>query len=416
MKRVLILANHCLSESNANGRTLSNLLVGYPKALLAQFCLQSDAPDFSRCAQYFAVSDRDALNALRKLQRVGRRLEPQKADGSIPAAGTGSARNALTMLLREIVWRSGAWKRGGFRRFVEEFQPEVLLLQAGDCAFMFRIARTLAKKYQIPLVIYNSEGYYFKNYDYFRANGLAHRCYGIFRRMFCREFRRTMRVASFAVYSCEELNNAYAREFSCPAQVIYTATQMKPSDMPQSQKLSAVYLGNLSVGRDESLIDIAQALKKFNADAFLDIYGKPPSAESEARLRACAGIRLHGFVPYAEVCRIMAAAPLLVHAENFSDFYREDLKFAFSTKLADCLASGRPFLLYAPRETAAVKYMQKMQCAYVATSREELEDILRQLYEQPQTGRRYLTRASEVVRQNHDAESNAARFQRILNQ
>ena len=52
------------------------------------------------------------------------------------------------------------------------FNPDIVLLQAGDCAFMFRLAVEVAEKYNAELVIYNSEGYYFKRLIIFRDTGL----------------------------------------------------------------------------------------------------------------------------------------------------------------------------------------------------------------------------------------------------
>lgn len=415
MKRVLILGNNCLSQNNNNGRTLSNLLLEYPKEKLAQFCLLDGAPDFERCERYFVVSDREALNALVRLRRVGRRLTEADAAKLIAPRRSVKNRNALTMLLRETVWRSGLWKRGGFREFVEEFRPEVILLQAGDCAFMLRLARKLSKEYHIPLVIYNSEGYYFKDYDYFCTKGFAHLCYPLFRRMLCREFRKTMQAASHAVYLCDELKAAYDAEFTCPSETIYTATQLQPTDKPQAGPLSAVYLGNLGLCRHESLIELAETLQKVEPGALLHIYGRAPNDSVEQALRSCSAIRLHGFVPYDEVRRVMAEAVLLVHAENFSEFYRKELVYAFSTKIPDCLASGSCFLLYAPPELAVTKYLLKTESAYVATDKAQLETYLRLLHEQPEARGRYLERAGAVAEKNHNAAKNAARFCAILN-
>ena len=203
-KRVLILSNECLSVRTANGRTLDNFFVGYPKEGLAQFSLQSVSPDFDRCEKYFCVSDGEALNAFLKGKKVGKRLTPEQE--AAPAASCKShSRTALTMMLRNLAWNSGRWRKGGFSQFVRDFDPQVILVQAGDCGFMLRLARKLAKQYEIPLVVYNSEGYFFKKFDYFRANGIAHWVYPLFRRGFCREFRKLMRSADHVIYNCAGL-------------------------------------------------------------------------------------------------------------------------------------------------------------------------------------------------------------------
>ena len=417
MKRVLILANNCLSDTNANGRTLANMLSGYPKDCLAQFSLQAENPDFECCENYFSVSDSEALRAFVKGTKVGRRLKKQELRGK-PEAGTERkrARTPLTMLLRNLVWNSDRWKKGGFCAFVRAFVPEVILLQAGDCAFLLRLARKLSKEYHIPLVIYNSEGYYFKNYDYFRARGPAHFCYPLFRLQFCRQFRKTMRAASYAVYNCDALQKAYSAAFSTPSAVIYTATRLRPGKKRVENPLPRIsYYGNLGVGRHEALLTAARTLRELAEDCCIDVYGKAPSEEIEQALKECRQIRFHGFVSYAQVQDGMRESDILLHIESFDDFYREDSKYAFSTKIADSLACGSCFLLFAPQEFACAQYLRENEAAYVVSDLPTLKQTLDRLLHAPEARERYIANALRLVEKNHSPETNAARFARILN-
>lgn len=417
MKRILILANNCLSDTNANGRTLANMLVGYPKECLAQFALQEDHPDFACCENYFVVSDSEALRAFVKGTKVGRRLNKPEQPGT-PRTGTEQkcTRTPLTMLLRNLVWNSGRWKKGGFCTFVRAFAPEVILLQAGDCAFLLRLARKLSKEYHVPLVLYNSEGYYFKDYDYFRARGPAHFCYPLFRLQLCREFRKTMRTASYAVYNCEALQKAYATAFSTPSSVIYTATRLRPGETNVENPQPRIsYYGNLGVGRHEALLTVARTLRELAEDCCIDVYGKAPSAEIERTLKECRQIRFHGFVSYAQVQEGMHASDILLHIESFDDFYRVDSQYAFSTKIADSLACGRCFLLFAPQEFACAQYLRENEAAYVVSDLPTLKQTLDRLLHAPKTRERYIAKALRLVEKNHSPETNAARFARILN-
>lgn len=418
MKRILILANNCLSDTNANGRTLVNMLSGYPKECLAQFALQAENPNFGCCETYFIVSDSEALQAFVKGTKVGRRLIKQE---QLATAETGKerkrARTPLTMLLRNLVWYSGRWKKGGFCTFVRAFAPEVILLQAGDCAFFLRLARGLSKEYHIPIVIYNSEGYYFKNYDYFRARGMAHFCYPLFRRQFCKQFRKTMRVASYAVYNCDALQKVYAAAFSTPSAVIYTATRLRPGETHVENLLPRIsYYGNLGVGRHETLLTIARTLCKLTENCCIDVYGKAPSEAIEQALKECRQIHFHGFVSYAQVQEGMRESDILLHIESFDDFYREDSKYAFSTKIADSLACGRCFLFFAPQEFACAQYLRENEAAYVVSDLPMLEQTLDRLIHEPEVRQRYIENALRLVEKNHSPETNAARFARILNE
>lgn len=414
--RVLIVSNECLSKSSSNGRTLRNFLVGWPGEKLAQFYIQPGRPDFEVCANYFRVTDGQALRAFLGKGCSGGVVTEELEEGkAAPSGGGGVERNAATMLARELVWNSGRWKQAAFRQWAAEFAPELILLQAGDCGFMLKLARELAERFGIPLVVYNSEGYYFKDFDYFRGKGLAHWCYPLFRRYLQTQMRKTLNRTAKSIYICEPLQREYDREFGLPSETVYTATDMTRREAePRNDVFRASYLGNLSVGRHEGLVEIANALHEISEELYLDVYGGIPDETVRRALEDCHGIRYRGFVSYDEVQRVMKESDLLVHCESFEPFYREDLKFAFSTKLADSLASGTCFLLYAAEEVACVDYLREHEAAWVVSDPAALKTTLRTLAERPEERNRYLAQAAALAERNHSAEKNAARFQEIL--
>ena len=412
--KILIISNDCLSLSNSNGRTLRNFLVGWSKDKLAQFALRSNDPDWDVCANYFCVSDKQALRAFLGRGYGGGPIMPLQDKRANAPTGKKTERTALTMLLRELVWNSRRWTKNGFWRWVEDFAPQLVLLQAGDCGFMFRLAEDLARKYNIPLVIYNSEGYYFKKFDYFQGRGLAHWCYPVFHKIFSRQFERTVHHAACSVYACKPLQDDYDAALGLPSHTMYTATEVKPEAGQKNPVFTTSYLGNLGVGRHQPLIEIANALQSISNELYLDVYGKIPNDAVQAVFDACPGIRYKGFVSYEQVVEIMYTSDLLVHAENFSDFYREDLKYAFSTKLADSLACGTCFLVYAPEEMACARYLRDNEVAWVVSNGQALTEVLTKLVNDPVAREQYLVRASQVISRNHLARKNSNEFQKIL--
>lgn len=415
--RVLIISNNALSLSDSNGRTLQSFLLGWPSDRLAQFYIQNSRPDFTVCQNFFQVTDRQALQAFLGRGPAGGPVSriPLRSAKIADKNHHRPARTPLTMLARELVWNSYRWMGRAFQSWVADFKPEVVLLQAGDCGFMFRLAQNVARQYHAPLVIYNSEAYYFKENDYFRSKGLEHWCYPLFHRRFCRQFRETVSAAAYSIYICQALQADYDREFGLPSETIYTATTVQKADtQKQGTGFTVSYLGNLGVGRHVPLTEIANALQEISPQLYLDIYGKIPNQEVRTALNACQGIRYRGFVDYERVQEIMRNSDLLIHSENFSGFYRADLKYAFSTKIADSLASGTCFLLYAPPEMACTRYLRENEAAWVVCDQKKLKETLRVLVESPQERQRYLGQAAVLVEQNHRAEKNAERFQTVL--
>ena len=414
--RVLVISHNCFSKTDSNGRTLSHFFSGWPKDRLAQFYIQDADPDFAVCDKYFRVTDAQAVAAWwgKRGGGVVAPLDAEPVSSSSASSSRRPRRNALTMMARNAVWNGGAWKRSGFYAWADAFAPQAVLLQAGDNAFMFALARKAAARYGVPLLIYNSEGYYFKKFDYFRAKGPAHWCYPVFRWGFCREFRRTQRCAAYNFYICDDLRLAYEREFDTPAVTLYTASDC-PVAVPQPHEGFVVsYLGNLGLGRHEGLVAIAETLQGISKDYRLDVYGKIPNDAVGDALAACDGICYRGFLDYEGVVTAMGESDLLVHTESFDPFYTEDLRFAFSTKIADSLACGRCFLLYAPATLACYRYLNENSLAYTVDTLEDLTATLRLLAQDPAARERYVANARQAARERHSVEVNRMTFAAII--
>lgn len=414
--KVLVISNECFSKTSSNGRTLGNFFLGWPKEQLAQFFLIGK-PDAYYCDQYFQISDRQALNALLHRGSVGGEVLLTDDEAEIISAQKRkkTVRNALTMLGRNAIWKTEVWQKNGFWNWVDTFAPDMVLLQAGDCAFMYDLAVETAKHTNSKLVIYNSEGYYYKNFDYFRGTGLAHFVYPIFEKQLKKALERAYAMASCVFYICDELKEAYAKDFHVRAETIFTGSEIRYSEAQQKNNIfTSVYAGNLGLNRHKSLIDVAQTLQRISKDFYVDVYGKVPNEEVADALKACCGIRYHGLISYEQVKNALRDSDLLLYVESFDAFYQEDIKFGFSTKIADSLSSGNCFLLYAPEHFACFQYLKKNRAAYVVSSKQELESVLRNLVNNPAARELYRENALALAAKNHRVKKNNAKFQGVL--
>ena len=419
--KVLVISNNCFSESSSNGRTLGNFFKGWPKENLAQFYLSGKNLYYDICTNYFKVTDWQALCAFKGGRCTGGPVQ-ENLDGANSATNESEfcpekkiSKNALTALARNIVWRSGRWKHCGFETWVRSFSPDIVLLQAGDFAYMFQLALEVANGIDARLVIYNSEGYYFNDYDYFRGKGIAKMLYPIFLHDLKRNLRKAYMRASHIFYSCDELTKDYKKEFDIPSETIYTASDMPITPIITNNKNFVIsYCGNLGLNRHKSLIEVADALQEISKDLFLDVYGKIPNKDVKSELSNCPGIRIHEFVTYEIVKSIITNSDLVLHVESFDEFYKKDLRYGFSTKLADLLSSGKCFLLYAPESLACSRYLIENQAAYVVTEKNKLRNILASIIHNQKARTKYRDRALALAEKNHRGGKNIQRFQSVL--
>lgn len=70
-----------------------------------------------------------------------------------------------------------------------------------DATFILDIATTVSKKRNIPLVMFNTEGYYFFKNDYNRQERVFDKlAFPIYQHIYRRYFEKTMQQVAFSIY------------------------------------------------------------------------------------------------------------------------------------------------------------------------------------------------------------------------
>tara|TARA_R110001606_G_scaffold24223_3_gene80429 strand:- start:7110 stop:8375 length:1266 start_codon:yes stop_codon:yes gene_type:complete len=418
-KKILVISNNCFSLENSNGRTLAGFVKGWPIDRIAQFYTYNEVPNSGVCNNYFRVTDKQALFSMLKGSVAGKvdLFEAKKEKVRGPQKRLTKFRNPLIMLLRNFIWDLGFWKGKYFNDWVNVFNPDLIFVQAGDTAYRLRIATNLAKKRNIPLIIYNSENYYFKDYNYMSNTKFTNIFYSVFIKKFRKQLRASVNYALHTIYNNEPLKEDFDAEFNKPSSVIYNPSDIIPIPYgnTENKKLKLSYLGNLGLGRHESLIDLANVIQSINPSLSLDVFGKCPTLEIEEAFMECSSIDYKGFISYKDVKAVISQSDILFHVENFSDFYIKDLKYGFSTKIADSLMSGKCFFLYAPESLACTKYMVKNNQDCVATSSQELMKKIKIILDDPKFRIECSQKCIELAKKNHSEDVVDKQFFNIVN-
>lgn len=417
LPRVLVISNNCFSATDSNGRTLGNFFLGWDKDALAQFFLQSVCPDNTYCRNYYRVTDKEVLALFKGNDFTGGRV--CVSSNSLEflgknASGNKPKRNSLTMLARDFLWRHSNWRRKGFDKWVSEFNPDLILFQAGDFPYMFDLAVDVADMCSVPLVVFNTEGYYFKRFDYFRSRGIAHLVYPIFWKKLRRSVERAYRKSTCNIFSCDELCDDYKTQLGIDGFVIYTSSSILPVEARNRNSFIVSYCGNLGIGRYKGLIEIGKALQEISTSLVIDVYGRAPNNEIKSLLDSAPGVVFHGPISYEKVIDVIRNSDLLVHVESFDPFYVEDIKYGFSTKIADYLSSGVCFVLYAPDSLSCSRYVSRNNAAYQACSPTQLASVLSTLYYDYESRNAKRRAALELSNDNHNLVKNCDKFKTLL--
>src|SRR5690606_24501897 len=103
--------------------------------------------------------------------------------------------------------------------------------------------------------------------------------------------------------------------------------------------------------------------------------------------------------------KVFSEADILMLPYDFSPLSLKFIRYSIPTKLPEFMISGTPIIIFAPAETAIVKYSQKNNCARIITENnsgkisEEILELIRNKSLREFIG----SNAKKVAEQNHNS-------------
>lgn len=417
--KVLVISNNCFAKNNSNGRILGCLFKNIPVDDVAQFYIVNGTNDFEVCQNYYHVSDSMAIRSWYSGKGIGNIItDPSEVSTYVQEMSIHRAkygRTPLTMLCRNIIWARNGWFNKKLKSWLSDFNPDVIVLQAGDAPFMYATARKMAKFLNKPLVLFNTEYYYFVDYNYInrKDNSLLYR---LFRTILRKNIRKAISYAEISVYNSDWLKEQYDNEFHTPSTVIYQSSESVPTKRHNhNNPPKIIYAGGLGYKRYEPLSEIAEALYTINNSYKLTVYGMAQTEKAKEILNNTNGLDYKGVVSYSEVLEKINSSDLLVLAESTSPIISRLTAYGFSTKITDYLCSGIPIFGYGPDINVGLSYLKKQNAAMVVNSLSDLTEGLLKVLEDLDFRKQIVDNAIRLAEKNHNASNNSNRFIEILN-
>lgn len=257
--KVLAVGNSVLSDEESNGRITRLLLGAFKNEELYSFGLRG-IPN-CKGIDYKVVTDKDALNAFVT-------LGIRKAKGELPAAGQAASRDSRSTkpighILRDIVWFSGLWRNKTIRKWEKSLDIGAVFLMAADAPFLYRYSRKIAKRKNVPLVIYTSEDYPLKQYDYMSKKIKMSLFCRIFLSKLKREAKKAFEFAKASIFVCEESERDFGKAFHLKnTYVIKQPGRAMPFKYVAGKEIKKIiYAGNINKERLASLLDLSKIIK-----------------------------------------------------------------------------------------------------------------------------------------------------------
>ena len=411
MKKIIILSNNPVSTTTSNGRTLLNLLGSFQNSQMLNIFVSGQI-DKQYCT-YYQITDKDALKSFFRHKNIGR--SPLINDKTNSFSQKTIKRTSFKMILRNIIW-SNKCIYNTLKNQIFNFNPDVLVFQVGDSIFMIKIALFIKETFNIPIIIYNSEDYYFKEWNYIEPNKGRNLFFRILQKHYRELFEDLMERAFATVFLTEDLKNLYIKRFNnSKFFVIYNASSSN-AQLPTNYRGDCnfpVYSGNLSVGRSLSIIKAAEIIFTLTSQKLV-VYSADKNVHDLNLISSCPFIDFRGSISYLENLLVLKNCLFCLHVESFDEFFAQDTIHAFSGKIPDCLASGRPFVFFGPSTTTCYRYLSQNKCGFVASNENELLAVITKIINADSAVRTTLQNAKNIVSKNHDKNTNSNVFKKII--
>ena len=418
--RILIIATTPYSE-NYSSRSLDAYFHYWEKENVAQIFTRNIIPTKGHCKELYQISDARLVNRwLHKTKQTGRLFLYEDLEDSgenvVTDNGTmqqlGKKHTPLIEVTRRILWRKKYWCTSQLNEWLDQFNPECIFYNFSNHIFTQQIALYVAERYKIPIVTAIGDDFYFNDQKSFSP------IYILYRKIFKRLSRQILtREKSSAVYVNDKIRDKYNSEFGLKGETIYfNSTVERRQFAPVNQDNPVIcYFGNIRLGRNNSLIDIANALNKINNGYKLSVYASESDPMYYKPLVDHPNIDYKGSIPYSDVKQRIAECDIFVVVEGFEE---EDLAFtrcSLSTKAADSLASGCAILAYGPKEAGVIDYLESTGVAFVCNDTDGLEETISSILLNSTLQREKYEYAIAAYKQNHTLESSSKRFEKIVN-
>ncbi len=382
-KKILFISTTDLADTDSNGRTLRDVFGFFEKKNIFCFCTHRKNKDLDKF-NAFCVDEsklyRFGINNKTIHRNVKDTCEPEKK-----YKGFKNKKNPLTCLLRIFLWNFFwfIWKNK-FKKWVLSISPDYIVYNPGDFPFMHKLATWTSKILKKKLIVYNTEDYYFKTWNYLHDDRGFKFLYPTFRRKLRKSFDKMITKTSLFICNIPGLTDLYSSSFpNLKCYTCYHSSSLKSIDketVNQHSFKDFYYAGDLGKGRDETLMTFSKKLSNILPDSKIYVNGTLGRKFTIDDFKNTNNIIFKGFCSYQEVSSNLLKDYVLLNLGFLNEYDAKDKRYGFSTKLGDYISSGN-LIIHFGLECEESRILNFNKLAFVADNEEKLVMCLKQIKE-----------------------------------
>jgi len=410
MLRVLLITREPWRNDSNEGSVLSSWFNDQPMELAQIYC-KPGMPDSKCCKHFFQLTDQMAAKNLLKRQPMGQVIDLSSANKTeeVVAASEKEKKSfydffrrhnwASFFLAQELLWCLANWKSEALVKFVDDFQPDMILAPLCYSRYVMAIQRWVAKRLKKPMAGIVWDDLYSLNQGHISPVFWLHR---LLQR---RSVKKTVKLCDRMYTLSPQQAEVYEKQFQRPFGVLPKAGDLPAKGIQREEEsIRFLYAGGIYYGRMETLRQIAQTLASLNQQGYrcqLDVYTNSPDAQMLEDAGVC---QVHAAVPAEELKELYHHSHVAIHVEGFERAYILQTQMSFSAKIVDCLSSGCAMLAVCPKSNCGYRYLQECKAAVCVDQLSELPASVEMLVKDHAQRKLWAQRALDCLQANHSSE------------
>lgn len=412
-KRVLVTTVGPWSSKEGSD-TMSALMSQYGADNVTSLYIRATKSDSKSASRYFHIMEGRVMKSIMKRgMTTGEEFTPVDFSRT-KASDDESAEQArysffskhrlgVFMFAREFVWKLGKWKTPELDAFLDDFKPEVLICPIESYIHFNSINQYIIKHCHPKVIGFLwDDNFTYKQEPY----SFWHQLHRVWLR---RSVRRLVKECQTIFCLSPKMKEECDKEFGVNSQLL-TKPIFKQGEFKSyivGDPIKMLYTGNLFVGRDKTMMAIADALKVINKDEVkivLDIYTKSVLSEKDRASIEIPGVcTLHKPIPQSEVFKLQDEADVLLFAESLERKKDQGARLSFSTKITDYFRAGKCIWTVGSPTLGPVDYLKRMDASLISTDKETILSTLEHMVKNPSIIEEYAKKGFKCGVQNHNS-------------